>query len=454
MNGKKLSFTMRYVLAFGVLLFVANVALGILIVSQSRYAMKQLINKDMLDVVKSAAGSLDSDALGSLTQKDVDGPAFNEIKRRLLVFKNSVDIEYIYAVRKDAEGQFVFTVDPDPEEPAEFGEEVLVTPALISAGNGEAAVDDSPAEDEWGNFYSAYCPVLDSNGRIVGIVGVDFDAKWYDDQVAHYTVSIAAVTTASILVGVIVVTLVSRSVRRRFLELERGLSELSGDVDQLVGDMASHAGYAAPQVSQKVESSANDVDELEMISDRINVMREELGTYLDYLQAQAYTDALTNTDNFSAYDELVRAVEQRIATGTADFWVAVFDINSLKELNDNYGHECGNVYIKAAAQIVGDAFAGARTFRIGGDEFTVIAEGFGQEKMDECLGKVDESVAAFNASQRPCPAMLALSKGAAQFEADGDATYKDVFDRADTAMYHDKREYYRTVGDRRGRRRD
>ena len=65
MAWKKLSFTMRYVLAFGLLMLLANTLLGIVILFQSKSTIVSLINKNMLDVVESAAGLLDGDTLGA-----------------------------------------------------------------------------------------------------------------------------------------------------------------------------------------------------------------------------------------------------------------------------------------------------------------------------------------------------------------------------------------------------
>ena len=47
MKKKKLSFTTRYVLLFGVLLVVTNLILGVVILNQSKNAMRSLINKNM-----------------------------------------------------------------------------------------------------------------------------------------------------------------------------------------------------------------------------------------------------------------------------------------------------------------------------------------------------------------------------------------------------------------------
>lgn len=450
MRGKKLSFTTRYVLLFGVLLFVASAALGLVVLSQSKDAMRTLINKNMLDIVKSAAGSLNGDVLGALKEDDVDGPVFCDIEDRLLVFQNSVDIHYIYAVKQVDEDTYVFTVDPDPVDPGAFGEEIVTTPALVAAAKGVPTADDSPAADRWGNFYSAYSPVFDSSGKVAGVVGVDFDASWYDGQITKYTVSIAAVTSLSVLLGSVVVMLISNRVRMRFRSLNAELSELSEGIDQLMGEMTSYTGSEVSENSSIDSGSATEEDELETLGRKIRTMQDEMGLYLDYLRIQAYTDSLTRVGSSTAYHELVNELNEKINGGTADFYVAVFDVNSLKQLNDTYGHECGDEYIKGTATALKEGFGDACIFRIGGDEFAVVAEGFEQAQMDEGLRGVATALAAFNES-RHYDAVLAISQGVSHFEPETDSCFKDVFARADHAMYVSKREYYRTVGDRRSR---
>ena len=73
-------------------------------------------------------------------------------------------------------------MDPSLNEPAEFGEEIVVTDALIKASKGISAVDEKPYTDRWGTFYSAFSPIYNSSGVIVGIVGVDFTTEWYEGQ--------------------------------------------------------------------------------------------------------------------------------------------------------------------------------------------------------------------------------------------------------------------------------
>ncbi len=453
MRRRKLSFAMHYVLVFSVLLFVANVVMGLVILNQSAAAMRTLINKDMLDVVKSAAASIDGDALSALTEEDVDGPVFRDIEDRLIAFRESVDIHFIYAAKQVDDETYVFTVDPDPVNPGAFGEEVVTTPALVAAAKGVPTVDENPAADRWGTLYSAFSPVFDSSGKVAGVVGIDFDARWFEEQLQRYTFSIVLVTVASLAVGAILIGLVTKRVRGRFKELETGLEELSGDVDHLMDEMASYSGLSLPKVASEGEglgTSGGVEDELGELSEKIRVMQLEMGVYLNYLREQAYTDALTQVGNATAYCEATEELDRQIASGYASFWMMAFDVNSLKELNDVYGHECGDCYIRGAAYAIEVGFENVRTYRTGGDEFIAIAQGIDEAQVQEGFAKIEAAIADFNVT-RTYPPMLAVSKGAACFVPGQDTSHKEVVARADKLMYEDKRAYYRTVGDRRDR---
>lgn len=447
LSGRRLSFTTRYVLLFGILLLLANSLLAAISLKQSQTTVRALIDKNMLDIVSSAAASLDGDALGALTKDDVDGPVFNHIKRQLLVFQNSTDIEFIYAVKQMDEDHYVFTVDPDPVDPGAFGEETLTTPALVQAAHGKPTVDSNPAADRWGNFYSAYAPVFDSTGKVAGIVGVDFDTQWYEDQITNNTRSLALISITSVILGGVVVALITRRVRTKFDELDAGLSDLSTDVDFLMDEMSSRPGFERSNSLAANAPTSDASDEIEALGTKIKGMQNELRLYLDHLKRQAYVDALTQVGSSTAYHETIDRINESIAAGTADFCIVVYDINSLKELNDTHGHACGDYYIQGAAQALVQGFGLPQVFRIGGDEFAVIAEGLVQADLDKNLSVVAAAVGAFNASSR-YTATLSLSQGAARFEPETDTSYKDVFARADHAMYNDKREYYRALGSR------
>ena len=160
------------------------------------------------------------------------------------------------------------------------------------------------------------------------------------------------------------------------------------------------------------------------------------------LSELSVTDALTGVGNKAAFFERMRELEAKIETGSAAFSVAVFDLNGLKNINDNYGHECGDAAITDAARALAAVFGGENLYRIGGDEFVAVAEPGAPAEAEELFEQLDAVLAGLNRTERSYRVPLSLSKGMAAFDPAGDEGYKSVLRRADEAMYRDKADYY------------
>ena len=81
MRRKKMSFTTRYVLAFGLLMLAANIILGAAILFHTQATLKDLINTNMLDVLRTAAELEDGDALAGahrIGEDDADAGVLSE----------------------------------------------------------------------------------------------------------------------------------------------------------------------------------------------------------------------------------------------------------------------------------------------------------------------------------------------------------------------------------------
>ncbi len=438
---KKLNLTTRYVLIFGVLLLAANILLGLVLLRQSRTALQSMLEKNMLDITNSAAGLMDGDALGAVTAEDVGGEFCSSVIRTLNVFRERVEVEYIYAVRQVGENQFVFMIDPDPVDPGQFGEAIAATWALSQAARGIAAADSAPQTDRWGDFYSAYSPVFDSSGAVAGIIGADFAAAWYELQLHGLSVSVLVVSTLTVLIGAAVILLITHRTQKRFRSLSGELSVLSSDVDELTDVITSNPGYAESMAlfgdlpARPAETDAR-TDEIGALSDRIRFMERSVKRYLEYEHAQASTDALTGVGNTAAYLERVRELQ-------AAYTVAVFDIDLLKKVNDEYGHACGDMIIRGAAAVISRVFGKSCVFRIGGDEFLAIAPQMTEEEAVEQLARVEAAAAEFTMPDKQCDGRLSLSGGATVWRPGREGNFREVFIRADEAMYQRKGEHHR-----------
>ena len=159
------------------------------------------------------------------------------------------------------------------------------------------------------------------------------------------------------------------------------------------------------------------------------------------LSELAVTDALTGIGNKTAYFAKVREMDAEIAAGRASFTVAVFDLNGLKTINDNYGHECGDKAIVDAAVVLISVFGRNRIYRIGGDEFISVLEG--EDEIAGLFEALDGAITEANKRETEYKSPLSMSKGYAVYDRKRDGEYREVAHRADDAMYEDKAEYYK-----------
>lgn len=82
-------------------------------------------------------------------------------------------------------------------------------------------------------------------------------------------------------------------------------------------------------------------------------------------------DSLTNCYNRKAFDNDIQKKKSGINNGCVVF----IDLDHLKKINDNYGHECGDIYIRYFAYITNSIIGkNSKLYRYGGDEFVIITD--------------------------------------------------------------------------------
>ena len=448
----KISLTMRTVILICVLLVVVGAALSIVLTTQAQKALRAQIRDRMLDITNVAAAQLDGDAVDVVRRQGKNCPEYEDTYNKLFVFYTHIKLSYIYIVAENENGDFVFIVDTDTDSPGEFGEPVAYTDALYAASRGTASVDDEPYEDIWGCFYSAYSPVFNSKGEVAGIVTADFSARWYEEAVAQLRHSALLVCIVSLLIAAAIVVILGGRLRRRLGTVNDDLRTLSDDLDALIREIPFFPHEQAD--AQPVETAPGkdvDVDEIGALDVQIRDMQQELRGYVAFARAQAYRDGLTGLSNQNAYFRRVQELNGEIEAKTAGFTVFVIDLNGLKNMNDDFGHDAGDAAILDSADVLRRAFPDGELFRIGGDEFAVLLPPCSEAEIAACIDAMDASLAACNETPKTYGAPLAFSKGAAVFDPEQDSEYKDVFRRADQAMYKDKAAFYARNGDRRRR---
>ena len=183
--SSRYSLSTRIILMVECILLISSTLFCSVSIYMSRLGIRKAIQQRMLDISNCAAGSVDGEVMKTFSKETVGSEAYNKVYSTLSVFRDNVELEYVYCIKQTGPQEFIFTMDLDLVTPASYGDSVKYTDALAKAAKGAASVDEVPYTDRWGRFYSAYSPVFDSSGNVVGIVVADFSSEWFDSQLAQ-----------------------------------------------------------------------------------------------------------------------------------------------------------------------------------------------------------------------------------------------------------------------------
>lgn len=152
------------------------------------------------------------------------------------------------------------------------------------------------------------------------------------------------------------------------------------------------------------------------------------------LDRMAYIDQGTDLPN--ARRCLERLSDERPIQPDVKITCFMFDLNNLKETNDEYGHEEGNVLLARFAACLKRAKS-EHTFvgRFGGDEFIAVAVGISPEGASDFLDKIDENI---RESNKLAKVKISYARGFAMSIDYPGYNIKELMDAADKAMYKDK----------------
>ena len=177
--------------------------------------------------------------------------------------------------------------------------------------------------------------------------------------------------------------------------------------------------------------------------DRLNFTMNELLSsqqHADAMSRLATLDTLTGIRNKTAFDSQTKLLKEALAQGETNFGFVMVDLNNLKVVNDNYGHEKGDIAIKLLCHIICDVFTHSPVFRVGGDEFVVLLKDDDYENVEQLVKRFKDRVLASSTNLRANPwERVSAAIGYALYDERLDVGTESVLSRADKEMYVCKR---------------
>lgn len=158
----------------------------------------------------------------------------------------------------------------------------------------------------------------------------------------------------------------------------------------------------------------------------------------DYIESLAYRDALSGLMSRARFNEVIASIRKdRIK----EYTVIFMDLNGLKFINDTYGHDEGDMFIRAFSNILEKNFSNADIIsRYGGDEFIVVYTKNLTNRISEILEGFTNDMDYIN-KERRYRFLMSASFGYAISTQDNPYEIDDAIKLADEKMYEDKRIY-------------
>lgn len=177
----------------------------------------------------------------------------------------------------------------------------------------------------------------------------------------------------------------------------------------------------------KLQTTLEELEVTKSELEKLNIKNDRL----------AHFDQMSELLNRTAYEEKISDLKTNMEKIREENMIIIFmaDLNFLKYLNDNFGHNTGDEAIKNVALIIKESFSDKENcYRIGGDEFCVISIGNDPTGFETMYHRFIDKVA-----EKSKTVNYPFSVASAYYVVQ-DESINEAMQIVDNMMYEDKKE--------------
>lgn len=244
--------------------------------------------------------AIDADLLAGMSAEKKGSEEYNELLGSMIGIKQDCGIQYLYTLYTDGSRVYYGIDTDDAGDAKDFGV-VFEVPyeELKSVFNGEMYVQDYIDSTDDGDLITAYMPLADSSGKIVGIVGCDYDASGVVERLNLALARVIQISIICLIIALFVLNFMVGKVIKRLRKVDGKIYELVHNEGDLTQTLDVHTG-----------------DEMEMIAENVN---ELLGHIREIM--------LNISENSEHLKESSRMVSSKLSNAETE----IADVSSVME---------------------------------------------------------------------------------------------------------------------------
>ncbi|MGO0882273.1 GGDEF domain-containing protein [Clostridioides difficile] len=319
--------------------------------------------------------NLDKDTFVEInSEKDQSKESYKSAKLLLESVKNTTGVMYLYTAKKTKDDSLVYVVDGLDSSRSDFRNagdliEKEIWGDLNKALANNILLPKKIKKTSWGHIFISYFPIHNDAGKVVGVIGIEFEAKHQYDTFRFISIVTPFIALLTCLISALVAVILFKRISNP--------------------------------------------------------------TYTDF----ANTDYLTGLKNRNAFEIDMNNLNN--SNLKAPISIMSIDLDGLKKINDKFGHQTGDLYIKNASKIIKEVINKQHiVYRVGGDEYIIIFKNSYPEEIDSIIDRINLKIIEENSTSE---LNLSMSIGYAVFDENLDTSLFDTYHRADSEMYCNKR---------------
>ncbi|MGO4108653.1 methyl-accepting chemotaxis protein [Paenibacillus sp. YAF4_2] len=178
-------FRSRLVLKLSVIilaiLIILSSALIYIQVQNTKKASEEAIGSFNIHMAEAFAGQFDVSAYADFLKDQKESELYWTIRDQMNQYRERIGAMYVYSVQINDKGEPILLIDGQPKDSdsaSPIGEVTDIPKNAIEALlEGQAAKSGIIHNEEYGDYISAYAPLHDSGGAVIGLIGIDTDVS-------------------------------------------------------------------------------------------------------------------------------------------------------------------------------------------------------------------------------------------------------------------------------------
>ena len=179
-------------------------------------------------------------------------------------------------------------------------------------------------------------------------------------------------------------------------------------------------------------------EHLQLLADKLYQKNLELEKANDRLRNFSLTDGLTGLNNRRGFMILATGLLKFARRAGYPTCLLYIDLDSLKYINDTFGHAAGDTAITHFSRILTDTFRDFDVIgRMGGDEFVILIIDASESDLASIQARLQSNVDTYNL-QSTVGFPLSFSLGMIRVDSNSTLTMEGLLSEADAAMFEHK----------------